>query len=299
MSMPTSATADITKAQCIEANTKGQDLRRDEKFSAAREQLRKCTDASCPGMVRDDCVKRLDDLDKAQPSIVFDVKDAHGVDLVDVRVSIDTQLLTDHLNGGALKVDPGVHVFTFDVTGKSPVTERLFVHEGEAGRNESVVIGGASNEAAPAATASAYPIPQSTTATGSLSGPPDNLSTTRSGLGTQQVLGLVLGGTGVAGIAVGSVFGLMGHSAWSSAKSACGGDTSACTNVPSGLSYRSTAESDATVSTVAFIAGGVLVATGAVLFLTAHREKTPATGFIVGPNLGPRYAELVMRGAFQ
>jgi hypothetical protein len=46
--------ADMTKDQCIDANGKGQELRREGKLSEARDQLRACANAACPAMVRDD-----------------------------------------------------------------------------------------------------------------------------------------------------------------------------------------------------------------------------------------------------
>jgi hypothetical protein len=292
---PAPARADVTKDQCIAANGKGQELRRERKLSAAREQLHTCADASCPAMVRDDCVKRLDELERAQPSIVFDVKDTRGIDVIDVRVSVDGQVLADHLDGSALRIDPGVHVFTFEVTGQPAVTDKLLVREGEIGRHEPVVVTVAAGAAPPGpAQEEGPPSPPPE----SLSAPAESGSSSgrRS---TQRVVGLVTGGVGVAGLAAGTVFGLMSGSAWSKAKDACGGSTTACMDVPSGQSHRSTAEGDATVSTVAFIAGGVLLATGAVLFLTAGHEKSAATAVVVAPSLGPRQAALVLAGAFQ
>ena len=300
---PAPAWADVTKDQCITANGKGQELRRERKLSAAREQLHICADSSCPAMVRDDCVKRLDELERAQPSVVFDVKDPRGADVIDVRVSVDGQLLADHLDGSALRVDPGVHVFTFEVAGQPAVTDKLLVREGEVGRHEPVVVTlAASAPAHPpveAAPPSLPPESASLPADGSGSSP-------GGGRSTQRVLGLVTGGVGVVGVAAGAVFGLMSSSAWGKAKDACGGDTNACTNVPSGQSHRSTAEGDATASTIAFIAGGALLATGTVLFLTAGHEahheadeKRATTGIVVAPSLGPRQAALILAGAFQ
>jgi hypothetical protein len=231
-------------------------------------------------MVRDDCVKRLDELEKAQPSIVFDVKDPKGADIIDVRVSVDGQPLADHLDGAALKVDPGVHTFTFEVAGQLPVQNKMLVREGEAGRHEVVVVGSAGSGPSPtpasppaarvaAQAALAAPPPALPPAAPLPPGPPppavapappppaaSSSSPSPGGLGTQQFVGLVAGGGGVAGLAAGSIFGVMSGSAWSSAKNACGGNASVCTNVQSGQSFRSTAESDATLSTVGFIVGG-------------------------------------------
>jgi hypothetical protein len=285
---PAGAAADnITKVQCIEANTKSQDLRREGKLAEAREQLRRCGDSACPRLVRDDCTKRLDDLDKVQPSLVFDVKDARGGDVIDVHVSVDGRPLADHLDGSPLKVDPGAHVFTFEVAGQPPMTDKVLIREGEAGRHERVVFEGLN--AAPAAPPAASPG----------AGLPDAVPDAHPSKGNgQRTIGLVLGGVGVAGLAAGVVFWQLGSSAWSSAKQACGGDVSACTDVGSATSYRSTATTDATVSTVASIAGGVLLAGGAVLFLTAPGESHAATSIQVAPSVSHQSAGLVVAGGF-
>jgi hypothetical protein len=89
----------ITKTECIDANTQAQSLRRDGKLSAARVQLLKCSDPGCPSIIRDDCTSRLDEVEKAQPTIVFDGKDGDGHDLVAVSVTIDGQPFADKLDG--------------------------------------------------------------------------------------------------------------------------------------------------------------------------------------------------------
>jgi hypothetical protein len=285
---PTGAAADsITKGQCIEANTKSQDLRREGKLAEAREQLRRCGDPACPRLVRDDCAKRLDDLDKVQPSLVFDVKDARGGDVIDVHVSVDGRPLADHLDGSPLKVDPGAHVFTFEVAGQSPVTDKVLIREGEAGRHERVVFEGLNP--APAAPPAASPG----------AGLPDAVPDAHPSKGNgQRTLGLVLGGVGVAGLAAGVVFWQLGSGAWSSAKQACGGDVSVCTDVGSATSYRSTATTDAMISTVASIAGGALLAAGGVIFLTAPRESHAAASIQVAPSVSHQSAGLVVAGGF-
>jgi len=295
------AMADVTKDQCIDANGKAQELRRDGKLSAARAQLRVCSDASCPAMVRDDCVKRLDDLERIQPSIVFDVKDAKGADLIDVRVSIDGQPLADHLDGSALKVDPGVHVFTFEVAGRAPIDEKLLVREGEAGRHEAVVAGAASGASPVTAT---LPAAQPAAVAVSLPPPPPAPSAAppasdSGGLGTQKVVGLVVGGLGVAGLAVGGVFGAMAFSQKSQEQSACG---SACTAAgrAQALSDRSNGVTDGTVSTVGIAAGGALLVVGAILFFTAPHatEGSATTGMLIVPLVGPGGGGLSMREEF-
>jgi hypothetical protein len=138
------ALAQMSKEQCVDANTRGQHLRTDGKLSEAREQLRQCGDPSCPAIVRDDCARRLDDLDRVQPTIAFEVKDPSGADVSAVKVTMDGKLLTERLDGKPLPVDVGERFFTFEVDGQPPVTltRTLVLTEGEKGRRERIVLGG-------------------------------------------------------------------------------------------------------------------------------------------------------------
>jgi hypothetical protein len=284
------AHADVTKDQCIDSNTQAQALRRDGKLSAARAQLLKCGDSKCPTIIRDDCTQRLDELERAQPTIVFDAKDGDGRDLVAVQVTVDGQPFADKLEGKALRVDPGAHTFVFTAAGQAPVTQSFVIREGEAERHEKIVIGAP----APQSTTARAPASSTTALPATPSEPPPS-----SGLGTQRLLGIGVAGVGVVGIGIGSVFGLLASSAWNNAKNACGGDTSQCTDVSSANSYKSTTNTDGTISTVAFIAGGVLVAGGALLFFTAGgHESGHAASFWVTPTAAPGQGGAVVRGSF-
>jgi hypothetical protein len=138
---PPTTSGDVTKDQCVDANTKAQSLRRSSKLVAARAQLAICADPRCPAMVRDDCTQRIDELEKVQPTIVFDAKDGAGNDLSEVRVSMDGKPFVGRLDGTALAVDPGPHAFTFEVTGQPIVTRGFVLKEGEKLRRERIVIG--------------------------------------------------------------------------------------------------------------------------------------------------------------
>jgi len=83
-------------------------------------------------------------------------------------------------------------------------------------------------------------------------------------------------------LGVGAVFGLGASSKWSDAKSHCAAYPYGCD--AQGLDARSSASSKATISTIAFIAGGAAIAGAAVLWLTADsgKEKNLAVG--VGPG---------------
>jgi hypothetical protein len=295
------ALADVTKDQCIDANGKGQELRREGKLSAAREQLRLCANPTCPAMVRDDCTKRLDDLERAQPTIAFEVK-ASGADVSAVKVTMDGKPLAERLDGTALPVDIGEHVFTFEVPGQPPVTRTLVLTEGEKGRRERITITG---PPAPAPVPQAAPAPAPSPETNAPAGPAPVSSAAgpapTGGMGTQRILGLVAGGVGVAGVGVGSVFGLMTLSQKSQQQSACASSTS-CTSSghAQALSDHSSGMTDGAIATAGFIAGGVLLVGGALLFFTAgHPSDSPsAAGLLVVPSVGPGGGGALLTGAF-
>jgi hypothetical protein len=277
-----SAYADLTKAECIDDNSKGQDLRRDGKLSAASQALRACAAPSCPALVRDDCTRRLDDLQRLQPAIIFDAKDGDGRDLSLVGVTVDGAPLAEKLDGTPLEVDPGERVFVFTVPGQPPVTRTFVLKEGDKERRERVVIGAPVNGPTPAS-------------------PATFASEPAHGSGTRKSLGLVAGGLGVAGVAVGGVFGAMTLSKVSAQKTDCA-SVNACTNPTQAASDHASAETDRTIATIGFIAGGALLVGGAVLFLTAtggHASEAPANaGLTVTPSAGPGGGGLLLKGAF-
>jgi hypothetical protein len=282
--------ADVTKAQCIAGNTAAQSHRREGKLAAAREQLRMCSNPKCPALVATDCTKRLDELEAAQPTIVFDVKDGMGRDLVAVNVSVDGHLLTDRIDGTALAVDPGEHVFTFTVPEETPISRSLVLREGEKRRHERIVVG------SPPATAAVA------TPTHSPPPPPMPVESDRAGLGTQKTLGLGAAGLGVAGVAVGTVFGLMAASEARKQKTNCE-SSSVCPNFDAAATAHANGLRDSNISTAAFIASGALLAGGAILFFTAGRssdEVAPRAGsaFVVFPSVSPYGAGLMLRDDF-
>ena len=295
---PVSALAEITKDQCVDANTKAQALRRDGKLAAARDQLLTCGDVHCPGIVRDDCAQRLDELERAQPTVVFDAKDSLGNDVSVLRVTIDGHALAERLDGSALAVDPGAHVFTFEVAGQPIVARRIVLHEGEKSRREHVLVG----------TAPPTPVtmtPQSSPSATPITAPPQPLETpVDSGPSGRKTLGIVLGGAGIAGIALGSIFGALTIVSSNNSKSECHSPATPpnCRQYNAAISDHSTAQTDGTISNIGFIAGGALLAGGLALWLTApsgtEASPVPAVSIRVSPNLGARAAGIAVTGEF-
>jgi hypothetical protein len=124
------------------------------------------------------------------------------------------------------------------------------------------------------------------------SSPPD----ADKGDGSQQrTIGFVVGGVGVAGLAVGAITGLMAMGKSSDAKNACAND-GPCAN-RGAVDASESAKSLGLVSTIGFIAGGVGLAAGALLVLTAPPDAKKAA-VRVTPNAGPNGGGVTLLGAF-
>jgi tetratricopeptide (TPR) repeat protein len=101
--------------------------------------------------------------------------------------------------------------------------------------------------------------------------PPPELATTQGGgVSTAQVFGIVVGSVGLAGIGVGTGFGLAARADTDIAHEACDGN--ACVTLR-GVDAAKDAKRAATVSTVAFIAGGALLVGGAALLIFGPSES--------------------------
>jgi hypothetical protein len=272
------ASADVTKAQCIQANTQAQSLRRAGKFAQARDELRTCADPTCPALVQGDCTTRLDELNKVQPTIVFIAKDASGADVGSVTVTVDGQPLTDKLNGTAVAIDPGQHVFTFTATGRPPVTRTLILAEGDKDRREVISLEGGATPPSPQPTTSTTAIPSAapTASVGEIPSQP------KSG-GSSRTIGFVVGGAGVAAIAAGTYFGVTALSQKSDADGACGGHGSVCPTARQTSDAQAKLQDARTsgwISTAALGVGAVAVVVGAylVFFSRGSSSESPSRG---------------------
>jgi hypothetical protein len=137
---PASA-ADPTTADCLSGADRALDLRSAHKLRAAREKLLICAAASCPGDVRNECIRRLDQVNAAIPTIVFETKDGAGNDVGGVKVTMDGQTLTERLEGTALSIDPGEHAFTFEAPGQPSAQKSFVIREAEKERRERIQFG--------------------------------------------------------------------------------------------------------------------------------------------------------------
>jgi hypothetical protein len=272
-----------SKAQCIEASEKAQDLRQAGTLRQARQQLTICVASSCPGPVREDCARLLADVESAQPSVVFVAKDRAGEDLVDVRVTLDGEVVADKLDGTAVSVDPGEHRFVFEADGLPTVEKRVIVREGDKNRHVSARMdrGGA------AQSSSTANVEQPSEAKAIGQKPPSAATAaTQSSGATQRTVGLVLGVAGVGALVIGGIFGVLTKTTYDNAlQNECHNNPNTCTS--QGAQEGRTAHTQGTISTVGFVAGGALLAGGAVLYFTAPNGRV-GVGPAVDGRLGLR-----------
>jgi tetratricopeptide (TPR) repeat protein len=110
---------------------------------------------------------------------------------------------------------------------------------------------------------------------------PGPSTSTNHGLGTQRTVALVAGGVGVIGFGLGAAFGLVSKSKHDQAAREC--DGAACPD-ESALAAANAAQSYGNLSTAMMIVGGVGLAKGVMLWLTAPNAKAPPAQ--VGLGLG-------------
>jgi hypothetical protein len=122
------------KQACIDAHVSAQRLRRDGRLLDARAALVTCAVAACPGIVVSECSALLAEVERGIPSVVIGAVDAAGRDAIAVRVHVDGKLVASRLDGKPVPLDPGEHVFRYEMEGAPAVEERLLVREGERAR---------------------------------------------------------------------------------------------------------------------------------------------------------------------
>jgi hypothetical protein len=292
------ATADVTKQQCMTENEAAQELQRAGRLLEAREHLATCLSDTCPGPVREDCVQRLADIDRAQPTIVFDAKDRLGHDVAEVAVTVDGRPFASRLDGRALPVDPGEHTFRFEMAGQPPTTQRLIVKEGQKDRRERIIVGSPPpEEQTPATVPASSPQTapdQTAPATPSAERTPDEAAASNG----QRVAGLAIGVGGLAALGVGVGFAAVTSSKWSSAQSKCGSPAT-CTDYAGAVADHDSAVTAATVSTIGLIGGGALLLGGAILYLTAPTTPRASTASLtVLPSVWSGGGGMLMRTRF-
>ena len=264
--------AEPTTLECITAYEDSVPLRKNHQLKAARGKLLICSAESCPADVRAECLGRVSEIDASMPTVVFEAKDAAGAIVFTVKVKMDGELLAERLQGSALPIDPGEHTFTFEVAGRPSVEKHLMIFEGEKLRRERV-------EFEAIAAQKPDPPPPATLVTSETVEPPHPAA--KAPLRKGRIVGLALGGVGVAAIGVGGAYTFVAMSRRNEASSIC---PTNCDDTY-GLNAWKRANSAGTVATGAFIVGAAGIASGAVVWLLAKPAADGAPGSPI--SLGP------------
>lgn len=201
-----------------------------------------------------------------------------------LTVTRDTAVVREAQWGFAVPVDPGQHTISVSAPGKEVWQTMVEVQPNGATRTVSVPV---------LRDAPASPTAANSTPAGQAPSHDRGASTGDDGSG-QRLGGLVALGVGAAGLGVGAFFGVQAMNK----KSDAGCDGSTCPDEPSASLYED-AQSAGTISTIAFAVGGVALAAGAVLYLTAPSgAESSAGGFRAQASVGPGLVQLQAGGQF-
>lgn len=270
------------KAACVDAASKAQVLRDAHKLVETRTQLRICAHPECPTVVQQDCATWLAEVERGLPSVVLSATDDTGASLVNVKVTIDGRVVASQLDGVAIPLDPGSHRVRMEAVSGAFYDRLVTLKEGEQKRPLAVVLARPAEDTPPdVAPKRVDPPPDDAPA----EAPP--VESRGSGL---RVAGFIVGGVGLAGLALGTAFGVLAMDSKTAAVCTTDGY---CQPGP-----LADARANATVSTVGFVAGGVLLATGLTLVLVAPKSVPSASALRVevSPSFGTSYAGLLAGG---
>jgi tetratricopeptide (TPR) repeat protein len=195
----------------------------------------------------------------------------------DAEVKLDGNALDAAVLGTPVPVDPGKHTVDASAKGKRPYSATVEVSE----KNKSPALDIPALEDEPSSAPPAE------------GGPPKKVETPgddERGGSNMKTIGIAVGAVGLAGIGIGSFFGIRASDKWKDAKARC---NSSYECDPTGVDLADQARSAGNIATLGFIAGGALLVAGVVLFVTAPSGKS-ATKMNVG--VGP--GSLLFGGSF-
>lgn len=270
------ASAADEKKACVAAYEQSQVLRNESKLSDAKKQLLICARDVCPQALRTDCTSWLSEVESNMPSIVFDVKDGAGKDVVAVKVSLDGKPVMTKLDGKAMALDPGAHTFKYETDGYPTIEEQVIVKQGEKNRKISVTF----KPAGDPKKADTKPDPNP---------PPVVVDPTKPS--NRKTVAYVLGGVGVVALGVGGFFYLTGKGAESDLRGKPCAATKTCPQ-----SDVDDVKKKYLYGDIAMATGVVSLGVGVVLYLTAPKNADPAATarrFDVAPMPGGGFASYV------
>jgi hypothetical protein len=206
------------------------------------------------------------------PWVVVVVPEASRADRLEVIR--DGELLPAAAWSVRVHVDPGRHTIAARAPGRVPWESAVDLAEGASQTVEVPPL--ASVEPPPTPTVETpVPAPAPPAPAPAPAQPAEDASTAGR---TQRTIAIVVGGAGAASVVAGTVFGALSLVAHNQSDTWCDRTSNQCTQ-QQGVDARNTAIDRGNVATWLFIAGGVAVSAGTVLWLSAPSARsTPALG---------------------
>lgn len=223
--------------------------------------------------------KRADALEPNLPRLRVQVVQP---DVEGLEVKLDGAVLVPASWGVAVPMDPREYALSASAPGRKPWSGKVVVSSGT-----EVIEVPALEQAAP----------PPTVAPAKKEDPVVDLNTRSSAGSTQRTLGYVVGGVGVLGLAVGTVFGLRAKSKREDSKAFClPEDDTQC--YPEGVALHDDAKKAALFANVGFVGGGAAVIGGALLILLAPSDKEQVGRVRAHPSIDGDTVGLTLRGAW-
>jgi hypothetical protein len=291
--------ADPTTADCLAASLASLKLGNEHKVRQERAQLLVCAATSCPADIRKECMRRVDEVNAAVPTVIFAVKDGAGNDLSEVKVTMDGEVLAERLEGTALSIDPGPHAFVFEAPNLPRVEKHFVIQQAQKDRREAIVLGApAAVDPPPPGGEATHPTATNRPAETETMSPPASDSSTP----TKAIVGYSLMCVGVIGVGVGIAEQVtaLGRSNDSQSASA---SSSAAVRATAHTIHDQAAQAQ-TYAIVFGAAGVAAIGGGLFLVLTAHpssgapAKSASTASWRVVPAIGPQSAGLTIAGTF-
>ncbi len=204
---------------------------------------------------------------------------ARAADVPGLEIKRDGSAVGRPLWGTAVPVDPGSHTIEAVAPGKKPWRSTVQL----AGEHASIVVSVPAFDDAP-------PAERSNAATVAAPGGGEAASS----VPARRTVALIVGGVGVVGLGIGTVFAIQAKSKYDDSLAHCTEeDKNKCFD--EGVRLRGEARSAGNVATVAMGIGGAALIAGAVLFFTAPASTDKPRALVV-PTVAPGTAGLFVSG---
>jgi hypothetical protein len=206
------AAADVAD-RCAETAESAQRLRDANHLQEAVKQLEQCSAQACPAIVRRDCQRWLDEVQVLAPTIAIRAFDSRSQGVEGAIVTVDGQPFATQIDGAARGIDPGPHHVKATATSGAVAEADVVIATGEKARVielrflSPLRADGTADAVAPAPPQAPL---QSRWA--------ENVTTPAD---SAPVLGYVLLGASIIGLAVGGIAEGTGVSDWQTLKDGC------------------------------------------------------------------------------